>query len=330
MAFCDFVIKYDPSIDTPQTVTKKIIYSIINKRMKAKKPTVIFVGGDSGEGKSESALTLSSIILENEGIDIKDYIDVINIYSPVQYAKKIDKLLFDKEYKKVNTVIIHEARELIKAKLWYSFLNTSISDINAMSRSVKRMCTIVISQFIKDIDSSIRYTLTYYITVRRPKGQHARLYINVLWKDDRDLEKPKLRKRKLSGYLWYPSGIRRRYVPEYLEVKRPPKDIIEIFENQDREAKAAVIRKKLERLMKEIDTDIGVKNDKVNHVVSWYITNRQNLTLIGKTTKKGFRTNADIKKLHDFTDEEAKEFQFKLNEKLKIMDKEQEGLINNE
>ena len=195
--------------------------------------------------------------MEIQGLDIMDYVDVMNVYTPLEYSTKLNKILFYKAYKKANIFCIHEARTVVKAKLWHGFLAQAISDINAMSRSIKRICTIIISQFIRDITADTRYTLNLYCKISRPLGKPARLYINVMWKDDRDLEKPKLRKRKLSGYLIYPNGKYQRFIPKYFEMKKPSKAIIELFEKADKEGKTKIIRRKQDEVLKELKNDLG-------------------------------------------------------------------------
>jgi len=319
MAFCDFAIQYNPEVDTSETVTKKILYSLIIKRLKAHKPAVIFIGGDSGEGKSLSAVRFKQLLLEIQGLDIRNFLNDINVYLPIEYPQKLDRLLYEKELKKVNILCMHEAREVVKAKLWYSFLNQATADINAMSRAVKRLCIIIISQFIRDISNDIRYTLNYYCKVSRPKGKKARLYFYVLWKDDSDLEKPKLRKRKLSGYLIYPSKVWRRYVPKYLEMNLPPKEIVREFERQDLEAKTDIIKRKIDKLVKEMKADLQIENVKVSSMVKFYTDNVDSLNLIGQRRGKNWKVHKDVRFMHDLTPSESKQFERELNEKLKVM-----------
>ena len=317
MTFCDFAIKYDPDKDTSEDIAKKIIYAIIVKRLKAHKPAICFIAGDSGEGKSYSGIRLQQLILEAQGIDIKDYFNEINVYTPLEYSQKIDKLLFDPSLKKVNVICMHEAREVIKAKLWHSFVTQSVADINAMSRQIKRLCIIIISQFIRDITNDVRYTLNYYMKVRRPKGKRARLYIYVMWKDDRDLEKPKLRKRKLSGYLVYPNGRWQRFVPQYLELSKPDKELIDIFEKNDSEAKTGIIRDKLARLLKEMELDIGKQSKKVSALVEFHLKNIDSLDTIGKRWKGKWIIRKEVKDMYGLNESEVNKFQSLLNEGLK-------------
>jgi hypothetical protein len=228
---------------------------------------------------------------------------------------------------------MHEAREIIKAKQWHSFLTQSVADVNAMSRQVKRLCLMIVSQFIRDITNDMRYTLNYYMIVKRPKGKKARLYFHVLWKDDRDLDKPKLRKRKLSGYLVYPNGRYRRLVPQYFEMSKPSKKTEMMFEEADRASKTVIIKNKLSKLMAEMKADVGELNNKVNAMVEWYMKHPDNLNLIGKQHKNGWRINKEIREMHDLSREEAIDFEKSLNTNLRkqgfFKEETQEELLDN-
>lgn len=315
----DFAVRYDESVDTNEDIVRRILYNVFVKRIKSNKPCVMFIGGESGEGKSTTALRFEQLLLEIQGLDVKDYIDEINVYTPLQYPQKIDKLLYDKALKKVNIIAVHEARNVVKAKTWQSFLPQAIADVNAMSRSMKPMFFFIISQFIRDITTDIRYTLNFYMTVSRPVGHKARLYIYKMWKDDRDLEKPKLRRSKLRGYLILPNGKRKRYSPEYLEVNMPPRELVKRFEELDMQAKSSIIRHKLDKLMKEMQLEVGMEERKVDTMVKWYTENLDNLKLIGKQVRKKWKLKDEFKDMHDLTRTEVSIFEKKLTEKLKDM-----------
>lgn len=175
--FCDFVVRYNPKQDSHEDIVKRILFSIIIKRLKHNKPAVTFIGADSGEGKSWSVLTLMEWLFEIQGLDPVKYIKECNVCTPLEYGEKLDNLLHNKDLKKVNLIAIHEAREIVKAKLWHSFVAQSVADINALSRSIKRLAIFIVSQFIRDITNDIRYTLNYYMTIRRPLGKKARFLI---------------------------------------------------------------------------------------------------------------------------------------------------------
>lgn len=325
MVYTDYVVHYDPNKDSMIDVTRRVLYSLIIKRLKHRKPCVIFISGDSGEGKSYSSIAFQDLLMEVQGIDLLEYFNDVNVYTPMQYPKKLDALLFDKRLKKINLICMHEAREIVKAKNWRNFLTQSVADVNAMSRTLKRLGIIIISQFIRDITTDIRYTLNFYIKVRRPRGKLARAYISVMWKDDRDPEKPRLRKRGIRGYLRYPDGTYQRHSPKYLEISRPRKELIEIFEREDYNSKAMLIRHKLSRLIKEMQSDLGDVGDKVKTMVEWYTEHSENLLLIGKRRKGKLRLNTNFKEMHELTDLEARNFEKQLNEAL-----EKKGMIATE
>lgn len=317
MKYCDFAVKYDPEKDTKEDVTKRILYVLFIKRLKYKKPAVAFISGDSGEGKSWTNVRLQEILMEIQGVDIKPYFKMMNVVNPMQYPEKLNTLLYDKEYKKANLICMHEAREVVKAKNWQSFLTQSVADVNALSRRIKRMVIIIISQFIRDVTTDIRYTMNYYCKVKRVGTKKARLYINVMWKDDRDLEKPKLRRRKLGGYLILPNGKYRPFVPQYFEMNRPSQELIDIFETMDYESKSKIIKSKIHKLLEEMKKESGEQNIKVSKMVEWYIKNPENLNLIGKQKKKGYVLNSHFKDMHGLNDSEATEFKIMLQTALK-------------
>lgn len=315
--FIDYVVKYDPKTETAEDLTRKIIYSLIVRRNKGNKPTTIFLGGDSGEGKSTAGIRLQEILMELKGLSIKEHFDAMNVYTPLEYPSKIDRLLHSEDLKKVNIICIHEAREIIRAKKWQDFLTQAVADVNAMSRSIKRITFIIISQFIRDITTDIRYTLNYYVTAYRPIGKKCRLKWSVMWKDDRDVESPRLNKRGIRGYLVYPNG---RYVfhqPTYMEVSLPDKELIKHFEKKDYEAKAAIIRRKLEQMLKEMQVGIEDQDSKIHAMTEWYLNNPESLNLISKSYRGKLKIKPEIKVMHDLTDTQVKQFEEKLNEKFK-------------
>lgn len=326
MGFCDFQVRYDPSKDTQEELTRRILYSIFIKQLKAKKPRVVFISGDSGEGKSWVSLRLQELLLEIQGLKLIDLVKDINVHTPLEYPEKLRTLLFPEKYtkdkerlkilKKANILCVHEARTLIKSKRWQEFTNQAVGDVNAMSRSIKRICFIIISQFIRDITTDVRYTLNFYGKVSRPLGRKARLYLYVMWKDDRDLEKPKLRKRRLMGYLVSPTGKYRKFRPEFFEMSKPDKAITDIFEKSDFESKGMLIHKIMERMIREMRVDANIGSEKVDAMVEWYSKYQDELHRIGKRRKTGWKFKKEIKDMHDLTDIEFTEFESKMNTKL--------------
>lgn len=312
----DFLVKFDPAVDTSEDLSKRIIYALFIKPLKEKKPRVLFINGSSGEGKSYAAIRLQEIMMEIQGINILENFENINCFTPIEYPKKLDALLHSSKLKKVNILCLHEARTLIRAKNWNSFLTQAIADVNAMSRSLKRICFMIISQFVRDVTLEIRYTLDYYITMRRDKNQ-TKMYISRIWKDDRDLEKPKLRKRKIFGYVVFPSGKRKKIRPNYLIIKKPDKRLTELFDELDTKAKSDIIRRKLNKLVADMEMDLAGGNQKIIDMVSFYMAKPDKLLGIGKMVGDQFRLSKDFKKMHDLSKQENEEFVKMLEQELK-------------
>lgn len=318
MAFCDFACKYDPEKDTSEDLFKRILYSIYIRRLKNKKMVITFMGGDSGEGKSSAAVSIIDYLMEIQGADITPMFEVANIYTPLEYPEKINKILHNKEYKKLNVLAMHEARNVIKSTHWHTFQSQAVADVNAQVRQVKPLAMFIISQFIRDITKDVRYTLNYYMTVSRPTGKPARLKINVVWKDDRDLENPKIRRRKLQGYLIV-NGRYRRYIPEYFELPRPRKHLDELFTTQDYDAKKQIIGRKLEDLLNEIKAEIGTESEKLKNMVDYYTEDPERLGTIGKRYRGKWKLKKSAISMHSLTKQEADRFESMLGDKLHKM-----------
>lgn len=310
-SFHDFIVKYDPKIDTKEDIAKRILYSIIIRRLKANKPVKIFISGGSGEGKSLTAIKLQELLCDIQGIDPYENLQLMNVFIPIEYPQKVKKLLYDKEHKKVNIIAMHEARDVIRAKLWQSFVTQSIADINVLSRSIKRLCIIIISQFIRDITKEVRYTLDFYCEVSRNNRGKPKLRIQRIYHDVRDLEKPVMRKRGLNGMLVYPDGTYRKFKPKYFEVSKPDKKLVELFERLDKEAKKDILENKIKKLVEEMRKEIGDydENKKVDSILKYYGEHIDQMTVIGKYRGKSFKLNPEFVKMHDLDKKEKKDFE---------------------
>jgi len=149
-----------------------------------------------------------------------------------------------------------------------------------------------------------------------------------MWKDDRDLEKPKLRKRRLIGFLIDPKGRYRLFKPKYFEMGKPPKEIVDRFKELDFNSKSGIIRNKLDRLIKEMEMEMNVGNNKIAAMIGYYTKNMDLLRFIGKQTTKGaWKIKKEVMEMHDLTPTELKEFEKALNTKIADFNKK---LLRNE
>jgi len=317
--FIDFIIDYNPD---PKVMGKQIITNITVNRLRANKPCIIFIGGDSGEGKSCAGLKIISAVNDYYGIDSLETLNDTVVYLPIQYLTKLDNVLFWKrkdrrDLKDLHVLMIDEAREVVRARDWYTFLNRAISDCNAMSRKIKPMVLIVVSQFIKDIDSAIRYTLTFYAECMRPLTGRTRVNFERIWKNTYDLERPRLCKRPLVGYIKY-EHTQSKFYPRF-EANMPDRELFKKYDEENFRAKSTILRKRIEETIHKMNRDIGTVFNKVEDLVKYYSTNPGQLQLIIDPRYKKFRIRKEFKDMHEITRTEQIEFEKRLHEKLTSM-----------
>ena len=311
-AYSDFQVEW---YEDPRELGHEIIKHLTVNRLKAKKPTIFGITGDSGEGKSYTTLALADIVNQEFGVDTAEVLEDFVVYTPLEYTRKVDRLLFDKDLRKVHTIMIDEGRELIKSKLWFDFIRQAISDVNAMHRRIKPLVVFVVSQDVVDILKDVRRTLTFYGKCVRPLYKNTRFTLYRLWKDERDLENPKLRKRKVTGFI-IKNGRKIKFTPSHSTIKLPRKEIIEKYEELSFEKKAKIIRQKIETLLKQVEKEIGQQFDKVEQLVNYYTEHPELLNIILERKRNRIKVRKEFKQMHDLTATEVKEFEKRLLEKL--------------
>ena len=331
----DFCIRYNPYAgETEKDITQKLFYLLIIKRIKSKKPTVWFIGGDSGEGKSSTGLTVQNLLCESMNISLIDVMEYMNVMHPIEYPEKLDQLLYSKDpiIKKLPFFCIHEARTVVRSRDWNTMLSTLISDVNAMSRAIKPMCTIIISQFIRDITTDVRYTLTYYSTITRPLGKsYGSLKMYKLYKDDRDLERPKLKKRFLQGYIMTAKHKnadpmleddwdRTWTILKSIKLKKPPEDVYKKFEELDKAGKGQQLRDKVNKMVDHMKMEMGVEDNKVSRLAEHYTKDINSLSSISKKIRGKWVVDPKTRDLHGLDRTEAKKLESEINEIIKSKD----------
>jgi len=322
MAIYDFTVPY---LQDQAELSKSIFGRIfLENRIKANKPCVIVVSGGSGEGKSWLSLSLTDILLEMQGVDFTEFVNDVVVHTPLEYPTKVDALLNDKRLKKVNVIILDEAREVIKASSWQSFLNQAIADINATSRGIKPMVIIVVTQYTRDIDKKVRRSMNHYITCYRPKWQKTRARIYRIYTDERDMENPKLKKKKVTGLLVDDKNHYIPFYPGYFAFSKPRDKVIELYENESKIAKGRLIKQKLQKLLKEMKREYGDNFSQVDAAVKFYSENPEQLNGITERFRGKIRLKKSFLQTLDFNKDEASEFQERINRQL-----EKKGVFEN-
>lgn len=307
--FVDFVIQAD-QLDN-EKISHTILQRLFLKRIHHNKPAVLVLVGDSGEGKSHTALRLCEVFSQLQGFDFKDYVNDVTIYTPLEYPTKFKALLEDPRLKKVNFLIIDEAREVVSSSQWNSFVNHAIADINATFRGVKPMIIIVVVQYLKDLDFRIRRTANYYGSCLRPLGKKVKLLMKRVWKDDSDIENPRLRTRGIRGFI----VKNKRYQAIRLKpfsVGRVSREVEQIYELNAKQAKSELIKHKLNELMKELEKEYGKRFTRIEAAATYYVDQFENVT---ERVRGKIRLKKDLVSMLDFDKIELAQFEKKLIEK---------------
>lgn len=315
----DFVLQYTEDKDA---MAQAIIKSLFVEEVKDNKPCIIMFAGDSGTGKSHDSLNIAKRILRHEGLELKDFVNDVCIYTPLEYPTKMKALLEEQRLKKVIVMIIDEAREVVKASDWQSFVNITIADINATFRRIKPMIIIVNTQFIKDIDPKIRRTLTFYGECFRYRRHKAMMRLYKLWKDTYDLDNPKLKKRRIRGIV-IKNGKRIIYSPKHLTFDRVDKETIDKYEEASYHAKKELINYKLQKLIDSMQREYKGLYTKVNAAVDYYSGDNRLYETVLERHRGKLRVNKNVQAFMGFDKEQVLEFQNKLIKRLS-----EKGLLN--
>lgn len=296
----------------------QILSHLFKNRLVAKKPCIIFIGGQSGEGKSWAALKLMSIVFPEEVEDEDTFTNNQIIYSPTEYKSKLEWILFSKEAKDKHVLIFMEARELIKSKLWFSIINQAIGDINALSRTVKPLSFVILSQSIGDIDKDTRKTISFYGVCARPFKQETRMSLYKVYLGT-FINRPIIMQRKIKGKVIYEDGKSDWWKLKKFVLSIPKKSITKKFELMDKKIKSGIIMKKLQKLDKAIlkEKPMMGKLERLVEIITKDVDMRNIYT---KRVKGGkLRIKKDhidiLKETYNLTNFELKELDRMVNEK---------------
>lgn len=304
-------------------ITKEILKVLTLHRIKGNKPCIIFIEGKSGEGKTVASVKLIEVIRGfveqqlNETLDIeKQY-----VYTPFEYPDKLEWILKSPEAKDKHVLVFGEARNLVKAKTWFSVINQSIGDINAMSRGIKPLIFIVISQNIKDIEKDTRFTIDYQVKCSRVIGQNSKIrWYRVFMTDN--IENPRLRKRRVTGTIIL-DGKSYKITLKTITVTMPNKELMEQVDSLDREHKLKIIMKKLDKMRKVLRKELP-RGTRLEEIADNIIKEQGALNLVIRRGKGGtMKVRREIQKVYDFSEQDFRDFEKILREKL-----QNRGVIN--
>ncbi len=305
-----------PNFKTDEELKKLMIDRLYIRRIKKNKPTKTLFCGQSGEGKSWSALQFSDIIQEQLGSDFAQYSRIATIHTPLDFSEKIDKILYDKEYKDLHCVLLDEASNLLSAYEWQQYLTQATNKILNQSRRVKPMCVFLVTQFMGDLTMNSRKSLTYYGICERPHYSKTKVYFYETYEkiDFKDLNRTKIGGRKIKGFFRNDENIMTPFDFKTFEMGKLRKEIAEPYERDSFEAKSKMIQSDLSKLMEQMKKKYGDTNNRTTTIIQQW-KEKPNLydSLIKRKGIK-IKLKEDVKILYGLSREEFKEIETRLNE----------------
>lgn len=288
----------------------------------------ILVTGPSREGKSATVATIIEELMKRKGLEFKDYVHDIFIYTPFEYKPKMEAHLNDPRLKDVPFAVLDDARFTVSSKNWHSIINRSIADISSISGRQKPLVFFICTQFLSDIDKDMRRFLNYWFSCYRPLHKPAELKPFAFWSDERDPENVKLRKRPFKGIV-VEKGKYIMHIPKNFIFHMPSKEAWKIYDAASFDAKSKLLQIRFDKLMTKLEKEAGL-NNRVDRMVEFYAQPQYYEHIMSYFTYKyrKLRLKPESFDILKLTKVEGKEFTEKLSDKLRFNQKQQMGDIS--
>lgn len=235
---------------------------------------IVFIEGESGSGKSSLMLKLmyefEKFASQRDGKEFKFDIEKQIIYTPIEYSHKIQEWIRSDHY----TIGIDEARFLVSARTWQTFVNRIITEANATLRQLKHnnnnYCGIIFinSQDFSDVDKSLRLTVNYLIRIK-PKGRKDMHRVVTIYEVIKLIDEKKILRKKLTLNV-----LNFDVVCKFKVRLIDDKNLLRKYHEHIVEAKSQILRKKFEKLKHVLKQEIGevfdksiLKNDEVFNLI---------------------------------------------------------------
>jgi ABC-type dipeptide/oligopeptide/nickel transport system ATPase component len=310
----DFIVHYTPD---KKEMFDRIFYSlIVERRLKMNKPCVINITGASGEGKTMVALRIMDALAKTQDLPpLEQYLGDVMIFNPRQFHDVIAKIRNKKDplFWKINFLDIDEARDLLPSKEWRSKTNQAISDTNAIMRGIKPILIIITSQYVRDVDVSVRRTYNFIIKATRTPKQPSRLEIHALYENDNDIENTKFLRRRLVGKIIMPNGKVERVKGLSIMSELPRPELRKLYKDLEEENKNKILDRRLQMLANEWSGQKGVDElRKAVELAEYYALNPGQMGEILLVKHNKIKLKEKFNQLHAFDTQQKKEFTSRL------------------
>ena len=280
----------------------EVIRRTVNYRFRLKKNTFLGLVGESGDGKSLSAVDFSTLIDPN---NFEKNIEKQIVYNPMDFPRRIKELI----HSHARVLILDEMHVTVPAKLWYEFSNIAMCQVAATFRGLKRLCLFIVTPNVKWIDSSFREMLNIYsICSRNSVNELTRVKPYQIYVNLYDIENPRIYIKKLWFY-WHHSI---HYLKE-IRVKNIDDELVKKYENASTKFKGELLDKLMDKIIKKIEKKLAIGKD-YDQMAEEFVNAKDVQKFI---MMRGKISLPKITKFYGLDYKEAKDFRDILMEKLK-------------
>jgi len=310
MAYLDFRVRWQGN---EEDTAKEILSHMLLTPIKYDFPNVVLITGKSGNGKSLSVLKFLEFLFEAKKLNLEDYVKDIVVMNPLQYFEKLDAILYEKHLKKVFCLQLDDARMVVGAENWASFINQAISHVNSVSRSIKPLLLVIITQSIKDIDPKARRTIDWEFKCKRTRYDHVKLTPYRYWIDDKDPERPRLRKRRVVGMV-DEDETANKLLPVIKVKKLKNEKILADYQKLMLEGKTDFLKNLMLTTVEKIKKDMYSGDmTRVNEMYEYFNNNPDALKEYGVFKRRKWRLTSEGLKILKFGKSEKREFEKIIN-----------------
>jgi hypothetical protein len=283
---------------------------------------VLLLTGESGEGKTTTAFNIQDNYYRKKGIDFLKVMPYNTIFNPGQFYDTINLILTPpkdhKDYKllrKINTLQIDEASEVVGSAHWQSTVNENIRRINAISRGVKPLFIIWITPFSREIELKTRTTVNFHGICTRESNHPTRMDLRRVLKNERNFEKPFMETKAIRGFIRMPDGQCVLDYPKF-EFAMPRKDIMDLYDVLEKENKTSLIQNKLAKLAEWFSKEAHGQLDRVEAIVSHYAKSTEEMLKVAEKKRGQWKVKPEVQYMFNLNREEVSTMQRRLNEEL--------------
>ena len=304
----DFQVKWQGDV---QSTTNKIIEHLFVNPLKAGMPITIALVGKSRVGKSVFALAVQDAMYKVYGDDFLDILEHVVLIKPVHYATKVKAILKGETpiHKRCRTLQMDEAKFLINSDEWQSLRSKTIRTVAATSATIKPIAFFIVAQMLGDIDSKTRRTIDYLFVITRTPGKKPKVVPYTFYEKIDDLDRVKIKPRRLTGLIEYPNGKFVQYTPTF-RPSLPRQEILDKYHSFEEKDKTEEIFNLLDDIEKESNKLSGQDKIKLKEFAEYLVENPDKLEDIGAVNKSGaWKFSKDALGRYNYSSKEFKEIE---------------------